>query len=491
MTHTTKIFGPPGTGKTTKLISIVEEALAAGISPDRIAYVSFSTKAAQEAISRASKKFNIDEKEFKYFRTIHSLGFQNLKLRRDEVMDYSDYKSIADELRIEISKYTDEDEIFGSKEGDNCRTIHDLSRARMISLEDQWKQAELQVTVPYATVEQWAATIDAYKKKYSKNDFADMLEKYSGSLPVDILIVDEAQDLSKLQWEVVRRAMVDVPKVYIAGDDDQCIYTWNGADVDSFLNFPVDEEILLPKSWRMPTNILEMSKNVAKSISHRKQKEFTPAEHTGEINLDVDLYDLDISSGEWLFLIRNKKFSREIERFLQEKGVVYFDNKSSTPQRSISYEEAKLILNWELLRKGYAISMNAANDIIKSINKKYNLVNFENVTMENITIPEYIKNKSWFETFTKSIKPYRIEYIRSCLRNRESITQHPRITISTIHRSKGGECENVVICPDYSYLSSQFLDHDDEHRVQYVAITRARHNLHILKPNTEFFYEYF
>jgi DNA helicase-2/ATP-dependent DNA helicase PcrA len=74
------IFGPPGTGKTTRLLSIVEEELARGVPPDRIAYLAFTRKAAQEAVERAGNKFNLTKKELIWFRTIHSFVFKIMNI---------------------------------------------------------------------------------------------------------------------------------------------------------------------------------------------------------------------------------------------------------------------------------------------------------------------------------------------------------------------------------------------------------------------------
>ena len=81
----TTIFGPPGTGKTTKLIGIVKESIANGMDPSRIAFMSFSRKAAEEAKTRAVAELNISYKDLPWFRTLHSLAFSWLGMRSQDV----------------------------------------------------------------------------------------------------------------------------------------------------------------------------------------------------------------------------------------------------------------------------------------------------------------------------------------------------------------------------------------------------------------------
>ena len=70
------VIGPPGTGKTTFLLGRIEKYLDDGVSPHRIAYLTFTRKAANEGLNRAVKKFGFDPDELPYFRTIHSLCYR-------------------------------------------------------------------------------------------------------------------------------------------------------------------------------------------------------------------------------------------------------------------------------------------------------------------------------------------------------------------------------------------------------------------------------
>jgi len=71
---------------------------------------------------------------------------------------------------------------------------------------------------------------------------------------LDVMFVDEAQDLSPLQWAVVRKLCDHADKIYIAGDDDQAIYRWAGADVD-YLISNSKNAIVLKQSYRIPKSI--------------------------------------------------------------------------------------------------------------------------------------------------------------------------------------------------------------------------------------------
>ncbi len=75
-------MGPPGTGKTTRLIKYVKTFVKLGTPIDKIGYFAFTTKAADEAVDRMLDAYPNYKKDLKYFRTLHSLAFTQLGMKK-------------------------------------------------------------------------------------------------------------------------------------------------------------------------------------------------------------------------------------------------------------------------------------------------------------------------------------------------------------------------------------------------------------------------
>ena len=96
----------------------------------------------------------------------------------------------------------------------------------------------------------------------------------------------------------------------------------------------------------------------------------------------------------------------------------------------------------------------------------------------------------WHERLNK-IDTKRREYYIMLLKRGEDLNKDPRIKISTIHGVKGGEADHVLLMTDIAprtYREMHSLP-DDEIRVFYVAITRAKNSLHIVQPNTNMYFD--
>ena len=82
-----KVVGPPGTGKTRRLLNEVQKYVKKGIKLNRIGYFAFTRKAANEARDRFLKvRIELTKKDIKYFQTLHSLAFNQIGLREENVM---------------------------------------------------------------------------------------------------------------------------------------------------------------------------------------------------------------------------------------------------------------------------------------------------------------------------------------------------------------------------------------------------------------------
>jgi superfamily I DNA/RNA helicase len=446
-----------------------------GVEPERIAFVSFTNKAVDEMAERIVAKFTKFRKEqFKNFKTIHAMSFSFSANKN--VLQQKDLFKIANEMGMEISMYQSAEEGGGTKQGDRVITIESLSRLRMVSLEQQWRDCNFE-DCPLHMVADWQKKLKSYKKENNVIDFTDMLEQYSyGAIDVDYFFIDEAQDLSPLQWSVLQQMTSNCKMIFIAGDDDQAIYNWAGADVDYILGIKSEQEIVLAKSHRLPKKIYDLSRIILRKIKHRKPKEAEPVKDGGSIEVvnsfDAVKFDKD---QDYLILVRNRFQLKEVKERIEQFGFPYYIlNKSST-----DCDEVKAIIAWEQFRKGKEIGYRDFE----------NIKNFSNVLKKfsRETVPSDLKVE-WFKVMNL-MKHDKIAYFRILLENGYKFNGEPRIKLSTIHQAKGGECENVILLTDVSYTTWRTISSDDEHRVWYVAVSRAKNNLIIVRERSNKFYK--
>ena len=97
-----KYFGPPGTGKTTKLLGLVENHLEGGIQPDEMAFISYSVKAANEAKTRANALLGLGFDEMPYFCTSHAFCKRVMGIGR--VMSGEDVRDFLEAYSFNLTK---------------------------------------------------------------------------------------------------------------------------------------------------------------------------------------------------------------------------------------------------------------------------------------------------------------------------------------------------------------------------------------------------
>jgi superfamily I DNA/RNA helicase len=208
----------------------------------------------------------------------------------------------------------------GMAKGDRLLFLEGLSRVRCEPLEVTWeKDGE---DSDWWELEQLARALKKYKKAQGLVDYTDMLHRFceEGYAPkLDILFVDEAQDLSTLQWRVVHKLMAHAARTIVAGDDDQAIFRWSGADVDTFVTLPGTPQVL-GQSYRISGAVHNFATNLIGTVAQRRPKAFRPATHVGSVSYRTGLEDLPLDQGEWLILVRNGYMARPVVEYCERNG---------------------------------------------------------------------------------------------------------------------------------------------------------------------------
>lgn len=495
----TTIFGPPGTGKTTKLISIVQEEIKNGTSPEKIGFVSFSRKAAEEAKTRTIEKLGITDDRLVWFRTLHSLAFQWLGISRKDVLYGSDYTQLGKLLGLEFSANSSINMSDGTlftlgKDGDAYLGLINMARVRGVSLEQQFSDTNDR-RLNFQQALKVDQALKDYKRVMRKRDFVDMIQDFinQGEGPnLDLLIVDEAQDLVPMQWEMVKKVLVPrAKKVFYAGDDDQCIYSWMGVDVKDFLNSSPNK-IILDKSYRVPLSVHEIAEDMVKRIGIRQNKVWQPTTKQGAVIWHYDIMDVDLRTGEWLILGRTNYITNKIANKLKESGYLFWKEGSGW---SISLNVLNGIEVWNRICKNQKLSLSEWKNFSK-ITQPHVFTKHGKKVLNSLDPEKLFSIDHMVDCLTVSAETHwnqvikvsekELTYINSVRKSGEKIwSGSPRIKISTIHKAKGGEADNVLLMLESSKACAESPDQDSEIRTFYVGATRAKKQLHIVDSNKD------
>lgn len=491
------ILGPPGTGKTTRLLNMVEQAMDDGVPPDRIGYFSFTRRAAEEAITRAVKKFQVSYKDLPYFRTLHSLAMHRAGIDRKSVMGLADYQKCADWLNIGSFAETRPVEEGPYQEyglGDRYLEVINMARICMLPLRTVYNRSKVALTTDFSKVEYVNRGLRAYKKAHDLYDFTDMLEIFIAqqlSPMFSIVFVDEVQDLSPIQWTMLHQIAARSKEVVLAGDDDQAIYRWAGADVEYFIRLNVTSEVL-GQSYRIPASHHAMSQRLIQTVHHRRQKDFLPRPEEGNVIWHRHSEEVNLEQDDWLLLARTRKLAKKLEEEVRQRGLLYAFSLS----KDMNHQCVAAIQFWEALRRGESLPAKDVRFVYK------HMLLHKQVLRGHKTLPDIhedtlldieslkmnhglLTDEPWTEALG-AIPENEVIYYKACMRRGEDLTKEPRIRISTIHSAKGAEATNVLLvtdCPQrITNGSAETAELDDEKRVFYVGLTRAKKELHLIHP---------
>ena len=520
------VQGGAGAGKTQYLMDKLTEEIKAGTSPEKIAIVTHSKAAIGEFMRRAA----LDLPEAKICaKTFHGHAFHYLQMKRSDVaapLDKNDlsgmrksspvrklYEELGQELDMTFSalaitqqhEYITDYRMLQIHEhhGDWFLNLISYAQNRRISLKEAYYA---HAKYPLFTLEEALRVCEKISRFLDDRNlvsFGAMLDTAITAVKTvpppqyEVLIMDEMQDASILQWDFAKAFFgYKLKRAFIAYDKNQAIHEWAGA-TPGMLKALAGREHVLPRSYRLKSEVFDYCQKIL-----NKRRSYSPdgfmffedggmTRHYGELQ---QLKQLSPANGDWLLLVRNNYQLAEVVTYLKSKFLPYTCPKlgfSSGTRESSDCVTA--ISAWETLKAGSSITPEAAETLYSFLVSRrvveygFKSTNFQDigcaVTMDFLTHKAGLihTDGSWMSVM--NVPSEDAIYMDRVIEKwgLDALIKN-NIRVETIHASKGKEATNVVV---FGHLSKNTWltysrDPDSEHMLFYVACSRAKENLYVV-----------
>lgn len=537
------IVAGAGSGKTKTLTSrLVYLITKRNIKPERILAITFTNKAADEMKKRvkaAMDKNNYPGSKESYVGTFHAFGAKILRaeaklLGRNilfSIYDYDDSLSVVKKILKNLN--------ISASELSPAHLIKEFSRIKseLLSQEDVvmskksenvwYLFLEYEKTLERANAFDFDDLIEKTVRLFQKNDY--IISKYQKSY--DWILVDEYQDINTAQYKLLKLLTGENNNINVVGDDQQAIYGFRFSDFRNFLNFEKDwpnaKVIFLEQNYRSTKNIIESSSALIVNNILQKQKNLWTQNSQGSLVKIVE-HDDEFSEADFivqqarLFVKQNKSVgilfrtnaqSRALEQLFLEYGIDY------NLFGALTFYERKEIKDIVAALRYCANPVDevALGRLEKNFTKKIYISLRDKLPLRQNSKPAeiidfIIKVTDYLSRLKKEYPNYleRIENIQELAyfsaqfddlghflekislahpldegRKKRNKTSLIGANLMTIHLAKGLEFDVIfvagvnegIIPHQRSLISSE--DIEEERRLMYVAMTRAREELYL------------
>lgn len=311
-----------GSGKTRLLTHRVAFLLSKGISPYNILAITFTNKATREMAERV--KTMCPDGDRIWISTFHSMCAKILRMDADALGYNRNFTIYAeDDSEKVVKEILNEMSLAEDKWKKNVLFHISNWKNTIMSLAEYERACSAVVDIKKIVL-----IIDEYEKRLKKNnalDFDDLLIKtYKLFLNHDeirlkyaqrfeYILVDEFQDTNTVQYELVRQLASVHGNIFVVGDEDQCIYSWRGANFKNIFNFKKDfpnvKVFKLERNYRSTGKILERANKLIAHNSSRLEKKLWTERQGGD---EPVIYNAVDERDEALFV------ANTIERLLRQ-----------------------------------------------------------------------------------------------------------------------------------------------------------------------------
>ncbi len=571
-TQVTRLFGGPGSGKTTALLDRVEQLLSENedIEIRDVLVVSYTRAAAAEIRERLAERLDTTPRALRgNVATMHAKAYDLLNLSRGDVVGESDKEEFCEDYGLDF-----EDEYEGSRR----RSARSTTLGNKVIATSQWLQRTRRdvgdwYDVPFKwneetvrlppEIDDQAQTGNKYTPTWPSDDdrvdlpeairawrtwkgeqgivgFADMLErvKQRSLLPnVDYLVIDEFQDITTLQYDVYEEWRPHMQRVLIAGDDDQVVYAWQGADPDLLLEEDVDEDVILPNSYRLPSRILNAVNQEVSHIDKRQEKDLEPRKEGGTVEALRNRSMLDVvrevrrtveETDETIMILCRARYQlfQFIDEFIDE-GIPF---KALTDQRMWTDRLTQYVDGIEALAEDErltglqarrladmladsAFGTGERDDLFDALDDREEAADTDDIAEIDIE-PDLVREHAPFAPdppaaadMLRKVTNFQERSVDAYFAGEYHGIERNLVRVGTIHSAKGREADHVFIATDLTEKvveqmaatveqngqavpgDSEFTKHtspvptltDNERRVFYVGMSRARERLVVLE----------
>jgi len=521
------VVGPPGCGKTYSISKSVKRNIEQH-GPGRVIVCSLTRTAAAEAAGRVGLPR-------KQVGTLHSFAYRALdrpELAEPRISEWNkEHPNLAiSNSTSDVNAQASFDTRVAGGAGDERYAEYNLLRAKM-------KPREL-----------WPSSVQSFARKWEEwkeanflLDFTDLIEfaardtTHAPGAPA-VIYMDEAQDSSTLEAELLKNWSLGIDKTVIVGDPNQSLYAWRGADPEEFFpaDLPSERKWVLGQSYRVPRAVLDTSLRWIKSMPGYKNEPYLPRKDDSGVEVKgrseflpqadlkrpgplLDHAQRKMAQGKSVMVLASCGYMlNSLVYTLREQGIPFhnpYRRKAGNwnplhgsgvtgrkrllswlaPRQDLWGEDAKIwtikdVQRWGgileakgVFRRGMKKQIEGAGEDMRPEDLAESLAEwFEPDALDRVVNQDL----DWWKSRIMKTRRKGLEFPLLVLRKRgpQALMDEPKLVVGTIHSVKGGQADVVYVSPEMSMagLMEWRQRSPSVYRLFYVAMTRAREELYLL-----------